>query len=220
MAIELLYLPHWLVVYETLHAAVAARQNGDGASGPGDSRPTLEPGGVFASPPTGDGTSSPGGDLPFRRLRGGGAAGEPLAVLVCRLSGQAAHIRPDDLKPAASEITSTSTPDDASIAPRPATLPPALEPGEAEERAADFVSRVLLMAARGKRRRERGRVLRSEPCGYPYWVEYLKRGRHVDFRAVDAVSGKRAGAAVRGAIASGIASGTAAGSPSVYPRCH
>ncbi len=61
------------------------------------------------------------------------------------------------------------------------------------------------MAARGKRRRELGKPIRSEPCGYPYWVEYLERGSNVDFRAVDAVSGKRAGAAVRGAIARGIA---------------
>ena len=60
------------------------------------------------------------------------------------------------------------------------------------------------MAARGKRRRERGRLLRSEPCGYPYWVEYVERGRDLDFQAVDAVSGQRAGAAVRAAIARGI----------------
>ena len=119
----------------------------------------------------------------------GSRPGEQLAVLVCRLTGQAAHIRLDGLE----------------VAPGPSALPPALRPAEAEVRAADFASRVLLMAARGKRRRERGRSLRSEPCGYPYWVEYVERGRNVDFRAVDAVSGKRAGAAVRAAIAQGIA---------------
>ncbi|MCY3928449.1 MAG: hypothetical protein F4210_09835 [Holophagales bacterium] len=63
---------------------------------------------------------------------------------------------------------------------------------------------MLLMAARGKRRRERGRLLRSEPCAYPYWVEYVERGRNLDFQAVDAVSGKPAGAAVRAAVARGI----------------
>ena len=114
-----------------------------------------------------------------------------LAVLVCRLSGQAAHIRLDGLE----------------FAPGPATLTPVLQPAEAEERAADFAGRVLLMAARGKRRRERGRLLRSEPCGYPYWVEYLERGRSLDFQAVDAVSGKRSGAAVRAAIARGTTAG-------------
>ena len=150
LALELLYLPHWLVVYETLEAATDTHPTGSGAK-----------------------------------------PGEYLAVLVCRLSGQAAHIRLDGLE----------------VAPGPTTFPPALQPAEAEERAADFVSRVLLVAARGKRRRERGRLLRSEPCGYPYWVEYVKRGRNVDFHAVDAVSGKRAGAAVRGAIAQGIAAG-------------
>ncbi len=148
MAFELLYLPHWLVVYETLEAAPETHAPG------GASRPS-----------------------------------EQLAVLVCRLSGQAAHIRLDGLE----------------VAPGPEILPPALQPAQAEERAADFAGRVLLMAARGKRRRERGRLLRSEPCGYPYWVEYLERGGDVDFQAVDAVSGKRAGAAVRGAIAQGIA---------------
>lgn len=148
MAFELLYLPHWLVVYETLEAGADTHPPG---SGP---RP-----------------------------------GEQLAVLVCRLSGQAAHIRLDGLE----------------VAPGPAALRPALQPAEAEERAADFAGRVLLMAARGKRRRERGRLLRSEPCGYPYWVEYVERGRNLDFHAVDAVSGKRAGAAVRAAIAQGIA---------------
>lgn len=115
--------------------------------------------------------------------------GEQLAVLVCRLTGQAAHIRLDGLE----------------VALGPATLPPALQPAQAEERGADFAGRVLLMAARGKRRRERGRLLRSEPCGYPYWVEYVERGRNLEFQAVDAVSGKRAGAAVRAAIARGIA---------------
>ncbi len=148
LALELLYLPHWLVVYATLEAAA-------------DTHPAA----------------------------GGSEPGKQLAVLVCRLSGQAAHIRLDGLE----------------VAPGQPTLPPALQPAEAEERAADFAGRVLLMAARGKRRRERGRLLRSEPCGYPYWVEYVKRGRKVDFRAVDAVSGKRAGAAVRSAIASGLA---------------
>ncbi|MCY3965112.1 MAG: hypothetical protein OXG83_08740 [Acidobacteria bacterium] len=116
---------------------------------------------------------------------------EQLAILVCRLSGQAAHIRLQDVN----------------VAPGPEPLPPELEPVKAEERAADFAGRVLLMAARGKRRRKRGRLLRSEPCCYPYWVEYVEHGRHVDFHAVDAVSGKRAGAAVRGAIAQGIAGG-------------
>ncbi|MDE2689802.1 MAG: hypothetical protein OXI49_04760 [Acidobacteriota bacterium] len=110
-------------------------------------------------------------------------------MLVCRLSGQAAHIRLQEVN----------------LAPGRESLPPALDPAEAEERAAGFAGRVLLMAARGKRPRERGRVLRSEPCGYPYWVEYLARSRTVDFHAVDAVSGKRAGAAVRAAIAQGIA---------------
>lgn len=153
LALELLHLPHWLVIYETLEAAADTSPAGSGA----------EP-------------------------------GEQLAVLVCRLSGQAAHIRLDGVE----------------IAPGPPALPPALQPAEAEERAADFAGRVLLMAARGKRRRERGRLLRSEPCGYPYWVEYVKRGRKVDFRAVDAVSGKRAGAAVRSAIASAIVRGGAA----------
>lgn len=148
VAFELLYLPHWLVVYETLEAAA------DKHTPASDTDP-----------------------------------GEQLAVLVCRLSGQAAHIRLDRLD----------------ITPRPAALPPALQPPEAEEQAADFADRVLLMAARGKRRRERGRLLRSEPCGYPYWVEYVERGRSLDFHAVDAVSGKRAGAAVRAAIARGIA---------------
>ncbi|MDE2978868.1 MAG: hypothetical protein OXU63_15295 [Acidobacteriota bacterium] len=151
LALELLYLPHWLVVYETLDAAADPHAAGDWPS-----------------------------------------SGEQLAVLVCRLSGQAAHIRLDGLE----------------VAPGPPTLPPALQPAEAEERAADFAGRVLLMAARGKRRRERGRLPRSEPCGYPYWVEYLERGRNVDFRALDAVSGKRAGAAVRSAIAQGIAAGS------------
>lgn len=149
VAIELLYLPHWLVVYETLEATATTH-------------------------PT-----------------GGGRPGEHLSVLVCRLSGQAANIRLQDVK----------------VVPGPEPLSPALEPAEAEQRAADFAGRVLLMAARGKRRRERGRLLRSEPCAYPYWVEYVKRGRHVDFRAIDAVSGKRTGAAVRGAIAQGIAAG-------------
>lgn len=147
LALELLYLPHWLVVYEALEATATTRPTGSGAK-PGE-----------------------------------------LAVLVCRLSGQAAHIRLEDVE----------------VAPGSATLPPALQPAEAEDRAADFASRVLLMAARGKRRRERGRLLRSEPCGYPYWVEYMERGRNLDFRAVDAVSGKRAGAAVRAAVARGIA---------------
>ena len=148
LALELLYLPHWLIVHETMEAAAETN--------PADS---------------------------------GAEPGEQLAVLVCRLSGQAAHIRLDGVE----------------IAPGPPTLPPALRPAEAEERAADFAGRVLLMAARGKRRRERGRLLRSEPCGYPYWVEYVKRRNKVDFRALDAVSGKRAGAAVRSAIASGLA---------------
>ena len=148
MALELLYLPHLLVIYETLEAAAVPERAGSGSS-----------------------------------------PDEQLAVLVCRLTGQAAHIRLQDVD----------------IAPGPPTLPPALEPVEAEERAADFTARVLLMAARGKRRRERGRLLRSEPCGYPYWVEYLERRRNVDFRALDAVSGKKAGAAVRSAIAQGIA---------------
>jgi hypothetical protein len=148
LALELLHLPHWLVVFETLEATADKHPTGSGA----------EP-------------------------------GEQLAVLVCRLSGQAAHIRLDGVE----------------IAPGQPTLSPALQRAEAEERAADFAGRVLLMAARGKRRRERGRLLRSEPCGYPYWVEYVKSGRGVDFRAVDAVSGKHAGAAVRSAIAQGIA---------------
>lgn len=151
LALELLHLPHWLVVYETLEAA-----------------PDTHPAGSGSKP------------------------GEQLAVLVCRLSGQAAHIRLDGLE----------------VAPGPQTLPPAIQPAEAEERAADFAGRVLLMAARGKRRRERGRLLRSEPCGYPYWVEYVKRRSKVDFRALDAVSGKQAGAAVRSAIAQGIAAGS------------
>ncbi len=150
LALELLYLPHWLVVREMLGPA-------------GEPHPT------------------PSDPLPS----------DQLAVLVCRLSGQAAHIRLDDLE----------------VAPGPATLPPVLAPSEAEGHAADFVDRVLLMAARGKRRRERGRLLRSEPCGYPYWVEYMERRRNIDFRALDAVSGKRAGAAVRSAIAQGIAAG-------------
>ena len=107
------------------------------------------------------------------------------------MSGQAAHIRLQDVN----------------LALGPEPLPPAHDPAEAEERAADFAGRVLLMAARGKRRRERGRLLRSEPCGYPYWVEYVERGRSLDFQAVDAVSGKRAGAAVRSAIVHGITAG-------------
>ena len=142
LALELLYLPYWLVVYETVEVDPARRAH----------------------------------------------PSEQLAVLVCRLSGQAAHIRLEDIE----------------IAPGQATLPPSLDPDQAEEQAADFVGRVLLMAARGKRRRERGRLLRSEPCGYPYWVEYMERGGRVDFRALDAVSGKPAGAAVRSAIARGI----------------
>lgn len=150
MALELLYLPHWLVVYETLEPAADAHAPASGS----------DPGGQFA-------------------------------VLVCRLSGQAAHIRLDGLE----------------VATAAATLPPALQPAEVEERAADFAGRVLLMAARGKRRRERGKLLRSEPCAYPYWVEYTERGRNLDFRAVDAVSGKHAGAAVRTAIARGITAG-------------
>ena len=135
-------------------------------------------------------TRRPSGRLPTDRQFHASSvgSGERLAILVCRLSGQAAHIRLEDVE----------------VAPGPATLPPALDPAQAEERAADFARRVLLMAARGKRRRELGRLLRSEPCGYPYWVEHVERGRNVDFRAVDAVSGKRAGAAVRGAIARGI----------------
>lgn len=96
---------------------------------------------------------------------------------------------------------------DVRIEPGPAPLPPALDPADAERRAADFVGRVLLAAARGKRGRELGRLLRSEPCAYPYWIEYVERGRRVDFHAVDAVSGRRAGAAVRSAIASGITAG-------------
>ena len=147
LALELLYLPHLLVIYETLEAAAGPRLAGSGSS-----------------------------------------PDERLAVLVCRLTGQAAHIRLQNVD----------------IAPGPPTLPPALEPVEAEERAGDFTARVLLMAARGKRRRERGRLLRSEPCGYPYWIQYVKRRRNVDFHAVDAVSGKRAGTAVRSAIASGL----------------
>ena len=142
LALELLYLPHWLVVYETF---------GIESVGCAD-------------------------------------AGEQLAVLVCRLSGQAAHIRLDSLE----------------IAPGPATLLPALRAAEAEEQAADFVGRVLLMAARGKRRRERGRLLRSEACSYPYWVGYFKRRGVLDFLAVDALSGKHAGTAVRSAIATGL----------------
>ncbi len=123
------------------------------------------------------------------RLAGSGSSpDEQLAVLVCRLSGQAAHIRLQNVD----------------IAPGPPTLPPALEPVEAEERAVDFTARVLLMAARGKRRRERGALLRCEPCGYPYWVQYERRRRNLDFRALDAVSGKKAGAAVRSAIATGL----------------
>ncbi len=161
LALELVYLPHWLVVHETLAAAADTHPTGSGA-GPD----------------------------------------EQLAVLVCRLSGQAAHIRLDGVE----------------IAPGPPALPPALQPAEAEERAADFAGRVLLMAARGKRRRERGRLLRSEPCGYPYWVEYVKRRNKVDFRALDAVSGKRAGAAVRSAIAQGIAAGSWPGARLRLPK--
>ncbi len=154
LALELLYLPHLLVIYETLEAAAGPRLAGSGSS-----------------------------------------PDEQLAVLVCRLSGQAAHIRLQNVD----------------IAPGPPTLPPALEPVEAEERAGDFTARVLLTAARGKRRRERGRLLRCEPCGYPYWVQYVERRRGVDFHAVDAVSGKKAGAAVRSAIAQGIVRSLAAG---------
>ena len=137
-----MYLPHWLVVYETRELS-GCRQSQEAQ----------------------------------------------LAVLVCRLSGQAAHIRLQDVN----------------LAPGPESLPPALAPAESEERAAGFAGRVLLVAARGKRPRERGTMLRSEPCGYPYWVEYLARRRTVDFHAVDAVSGKKAGSAVRAAIAQGIA---------------
>ena len=147
LGLELLYLPHWLVVYRTLKTAETPYPAGSGM------------------PP-----------------------GEQLAVLVCRLSGQAAHIRLESLM-----VAGGSEP-----------LPPILGTAEAEEQAADFVDRVLLMAARGKRPRERGQLLRSEPCGYPYWVEYLQRRRDIDFGALDAVSGKRAGAAVRSAIASGL----------------
>ena len=154
LALELLYLPHLLVIYETLEAAAGPRPAGSGSS-----------------------------------------PDEQLAVLVCRLTGQAAHIRLQNVD----------------IAPGPPTLPPVLEPAEAEERAADFVGRVLLMAARGKRRRERGALHRLEPCGYPYWVEYERRRRKLDFRALDAVSGKKAGAAVRSAIAQGIVRSLAAG---------
>ena len=154
LALELLYLPHLLVIHETLEAAAGPRPAGSGSS-----------------------------------------PDEQLAVLVCRLSGQAAHIRLQNVD----------------MAPGPPTLPPALEPVEARERAGDFTARVLLTAARGKRRRERGRLLRCEPCGYPYWVQYVERRRGVDFHAVDAVSGKKAGAAVRSAIAQGLVRSLAAG---------
>ncbi len=125
----------------------------------------------------------PGGET------GSEAAPEPMAVLVCRLSGQAAHVSLADHE----------------IAPAPEPLPPALDATEARTLAIEFVGSVLLMAARGRRRRECGPMLRSEPCSYPYWVEYVRRGRRLDFRALDAVSGKPAGAAVRGAIARGLA---------------
>ncbi len=148
LALELLYLPHWLIVHETLAPAASARRPANGP--PSNGR---------------------------------------LAVLVCRLSGQAAHIRLESID----------------VRPGPEPLPPHLERSEAEAVAADFVDRVLLIAARGRRRRERGRLLCSEPCGYPYWVGYLEGGRRIGFRALDAVSGKRAGAAARSAIARGIA---------------
>ncbi len=178
LALELLYLPHWLVVYETVEIG----------SGRADSDELGEPRGSRRFAPIAghkDGAPS------LSRASCAVGAGEQLSILVCRSSGQAAHIRLQDVN----------------IAPGPEPLPPALQPAEAEERAADFASRVLLMAARGKRRRERGRLLRSKPCGYPYWVEYFQRRRNIDFRALDAVSGKKAGAAVRGAIAQGIAAG-------------
>ena len=148
LALELVYLPHWLVVYETLEAHDAARLS-----------------------------------------EGGRSAGEQVAVLVCRLSGQAARIGIEDL------AASTAT----------GILPPRLESAKAEEQAADFVDRLLLAAARAKRRRERGRLLRSQPCAYPYWIEYVSRRGRIDFRALDAVSGRPAGSAVRNAIAHGIA---------------
>lgn len=112
-------------------------------------------------------------------------------MLVCRLSGQAARIDAGQLGGSA----------------RAEALPPLLGPAEAEARAADFADRLLLAAARGRRRRERGTVARAEPWAYPYWVQYLERRNDIDFRALDAVSGKPAGAAVRGAIAQGLAQG-------------
>ena len=133
MAVELLYLPYWLAVFETR-----------AASGTGQ-----------------------------------------LAVLVCRNTGLAAHIPPDALEPGHG----------------PTPLPASLDPDAAVDRAVAFADRVLLMAARGRRRRERGPLLRSEPCAYPYWVAYFERRGAIDFRALDPLSAKPAGAAARGAIA-------------------
>ena len=112
-------------------------------------------------------------------------------MLVCRLSGQAARIDAGQLSGSA----------------RAEPLPSRLGTAEAEERAADFADRLLLAAARGRRRRERGAAARAESWAYPYWVQYLERRSGIDFRALDAVSGKPAGAAVRGAIAQGLAQG-------------
>ena len=163
----MLYLPYWLVVYETLAAndtdrrARSERRNSvDDFMGQSESR-----------------------------------SSERLAVLVCRLCGQAARI-------GAEQLTGSA---------RAEPLPPILEPAEAEEHAADFAARLLLAAARGRRRRERGAVVRAEPWAYPYWVQYLKRSSRIDFRALDAVSARPAGTAVRGAIAQGIVRSLAAG---------
>jgi len=146
LGVELLYLPHWLVVHETRQAPV----------------------------------ESAGADRPDTGS---------VTVLVCRLSGVAARLR---------EETVFSTSD----VPR---LPPRLDPDEATRQASEFVDRLLLAAARGRRRRERGPLLRAEPCAYPYWVEYLRARRGIDFHALDAVSGQRAGAAVLSGIATGLA---------------
>ena len=161
----MLYLPHWLVVYETLAAKDTDRQ----ASAPNSVDDFM-------------------GQSESR-------SSKQLAVLVCRLSGQAARIGTEQLAGSA----------------RAKTLPPILGPAQAEEQAADFVERLLLAAARAKRRRERGAAVRAEPWAYPYWVQYLKRSSRIDFRALDAVSARPAGAAVRGAIAQGIVRGGAAG---------
>lgn len=132
---------------------------------------------------------------------------QDVTTMVGALDGRVTLIRVTDLKFA------------AQVDAEP--FPPKLSEAEAVERARNFLLSALLRSPQWAAKTTLGQVRRVDLVHYPFWVYYFERrpGR-LDVRILDAVTGQRVGAGVKGVFLEAVVTSTRSETCPKSPQRH